>query len=226
MIPIRGEVSWLSSQSGRLLLGTGTAGVSKHTGAQACTSPEVSCIGSQRCAHGRLQDDLRANSEVAMFEIRFPCAALRPFIECYWFLNTTVHSSHSLEEHIFTDARADVVFTFSSPYVRTRADQPGITQRIKSSHVDAQRRYPVRIHREGRAGLIWIRFRFGGLAAFVRRARPRALRAYHQPRRCFRPLRCRVGRAPLRPRRRAGCAGGLARRLLLSRISVPPGIAR
>lgn len=111
---------------------------------------------------------MRADSEVSMFEIRFPCAALRPFIECYWFLNTTVHSSHSLEELIFTDARADVVFTFSSPYVRTRADQPGMTQRIQSSHVDAQRRYPVRIHREGRAGLIWIRFRFGGLAAFVR----------------------------------------------------------
>ncbi len=49
-----------------------------------------------------------------MYDIRLPCAELRPFVECYWFLNTTISSPGKLDELIFTDARADIVFTFSS----------------------------------------------------------------------------------------------------------------
>ena len=47
----------------------------------------------------------------AVYEIRLPCPALRRFIECYWFVNATGGLANQLEELIFTDARADIVFT-------------------------------------------------------------------------------------------------------------------
>lgn len=103
-----------------------------------------------------------------MFEIRYPRAPLSSLIECYWFSDVGASSSRALDELIIPDARADIVFTFHSPYIRARGDRPGIAQRIATAHVDAQRRYPVRIHRQEGAGLIWVRFRLGGLAAFVR----------------------------------------------------------
>lgn len=104
----------------------------------------------------------------AVYEIRLPCPALRRFIECYWFVNATVGLANQLEELIFTDARADIVFTFGSPYRRVVPQQPEREQVIGSSNVDAQRRYPVRVLQHGQLNLIGVRFRPGGLAPFVR----------------------------------------------------------
>lgn len=104
----------------------------------------------------------------AMYEIRFPCAALRPYVECYWFLNRTVQPPQCLEELVFTDARADIIFVFESPYVRIKAGGPGQAERIAASNVDAQRRYPVHIRQQGRLHFVGVRFRPGGLAPFVR----------------------------------------------------------
>ena len=103
-----------------------------------------------------------------MYAIYLPSAALRPFIECYWFLNTVVMPPESLDELIFTDARADIVFTFGSPYARIRLGQPDQLEFMCASNVDAQRRYPVRIRQHGSLNLVGVRFRPGGLASFIR----------------------------------------------------------
>lgn len=103
-----------------------------------------------------------------MYEIRLPAPPLRPFIECYWFLNATMRPQDCLEELIFTDARADIVFTFGTPYLRIRADKHGHVQSMRASNVDAQRRYPVHIQQRGKVRLIGVRFRPGGLSPFVR----------------------------------------------------------
>lgn len=103
-----------------------------------------------------------------MYEILRPCAPLRPFVECYWFLQTVIRPPDRLEELIFTDARADIVFTFGAPYARIRADRPGTKEWMRTSNVDAQRRYPVRIYQQGHVHLIGVRFRPGGLSSFVR----------------------------------------------------------
>lgn len=103
-----------------------------------------------------------------MFMVHLPCEPLRPFIESYWFLDPSEHTGVDLDELLFTDARADLVFTFETPFVRMRADGSKAAQQISAAYIDAQRRYPVRLRRSGKGGLIWVRFRFGGLAAFVR----------------------------------------------------------
>lgn len=103
----------------------------------------------------------------AVYQIRLPAPALSPFIECYWFLSGTLRPSESLEELIFTDARADIVFTFASPYVRKNSAEPGDGRLIRASNVDGQRRYPVRILQHGDLLLVGVRFRPGGLSAFV-----------------------------------------------------------
>lgn len=104
----------------------------------------------------------------AIYRIRLPHAALRPFIECYWFLKMTVEPPGYLDELIFTDGRADIVFTYDSPYVRIKGGESADGALIRASNVDAQRRYPVRIRQRGRLHLIGVRFRPGGLSAFVR----------------------------------------------------------
>ena len=103
-----------------------------------------------------------------MYQIRLPSPALRPFIECYWFVHATVSPQNRLEELIFTDARADIVFTYGDPYHRIRADRSASSDCMRSSNVDGQRRYPVRILQNGKLNLVGVRFRPGGLAPFVR----------------------------------------------------------
>lgn len=102
-----------------------------------------------------------------MYVVIFPAAPLRRFIECCWFLRTDIAPSQRLEEHIFTDARADIVFSFGNPYLRAQAGGQAAPQLMHSSNLDAQRRYPVSIVQHGHIDLIGVRFRPGGLAAFL-----------------------------------------------------------
>lgn len=105
-----------------------------------------------------------------VYEIYLPAADLRPFIECYWFLKAIVRPPHQLEEMIFTDARADIVFVYSSPYLRTASGQRAASTQntMRTSNLDAPRPYPVYIHQQGTIDLVGVRFRPGGLAPFVR----------------------------------------------------------
>ncbi|MEW6402537.1 MAG: helix-turn-helix domain-containing protein [Chloroflexota bacterium] len=102
-----------------------------------------------------------------MYEVHFPITPLRLFIECFWFLQTEVTPPARLEELIFTDGRADIVFNLGAAYLRRQANQPNQTQLMRLSNLDAQRRYPVHIIQQGRIDLIGVRFRPGGLAAFL-----------------------------------------------------------
>ncbi len=102
-----------------------------------------------------------------MYRVVFPAAPLRRFIECFWFLRADIAPPGQLEEHIFTDARADIVFSFGNPYLRANAGQPGAPELMRVSNLDAQRRYPVSIVQHGHIDLIGVRFHPGGLAAFL-----------------------------------------------------------
>lgn len=102
-----------------------------------------------------------------MYKIYFPVAQLRPFIECFWFLRAELAPPAQLEEHVFADARADIVINFGSPYVRLKVGEGSDGQVMRASNLDAQRRYPVRILQQGRIDIVGIRFRPGGLAAFL-----------------------------------------------------------
>jgi hypothetical protein len=92
--------------------------------------------------------------------------ALRPFIECYWFLHTDGAVPAHGEEIIFTDARADLMLCSGSPYLRQNAGPRKETQLMRVSHLDAQRRYPVHIIQDGQIDLVGVRFR----PASIRRA--------------------------------------------------------
>src|SRR5437588_2556306 len=100
-----------------------------------------------------------------LYDIWGPSPPLRPFIECFWFLHTAVVGPAPLEEIVFTDARADLMLCFGSPYLRRNTGPHAQTQLMRVSHLDAQRRYPVHIIQHGQIDLIGVRFRPGGLAA-------------------------------------------------------------
>lgn len=101
------------------------------------------------------------------YDIWAPSPPLRPFIESFWFLHTAVRGQAPLEEIVFTDARADLMLCFGSPYVRRTIGPHAHTQVMRLSHLDAQRHYPVHIMQQGQIDLIGVRFRPGGLAAFL-----------------------------------------------------------
>src|SRR5262245_53344506 len=102
-----------------------------------------------------------------MYEIHFPIIPLLPFIECFWFLQANLTPPAQLDEIIFTDARADIVFSLGTPYLRYPAGQPDQAQVLRGAHLDAQRHYPVRLSQQGQIDLVGVRFRPGGLAAFL-----------------------------------------------------------
>jgi AraC-like DNA-binding protein len=102
-----------------------------------------------------------------MYEIYAPAAPLRPFIECFWFLRADITPPARLEEIVFSDARADLVFSFGAPYLRYRADNCAQAEHMTISNLDAQRRYPVHIVQQGQIHLVGVRFRPGGLSALL-----------------------------------------------------------
>jgi AraC-like DNA-binding protein len=102
-----------------------------------------------------------------MYAIYLPNAPLRPYIECFWFLQTNLTPPAQLEENIFTDGRADILFNFGAPYLRRNAGDQEQAHSLTASNLDAQRRYPVHIVQQGQLHLIGVRFRPAGLAAFL-----------------------------------------------------------
>lgn len=102
-----------------------------------------------------------------MYAIYFPAPPLRQFIECWWFIKADLEPPAKLEEHIFADARADIVINFGSPYLRATSGPSNEPRIMAASNLDAQRRYPVSILQQGRINIVGIRFRPGGLAAFL-----------------------------------------------------------
>jgi AraC-like DNA-binding protein len=105
------------------------------------------------------------NSRV-VYQIYCPAPGLRPYVENYWILQSVASDDQPLNEQIFVDGKADIIFNFGVPYQRT--GQNGAANSIAYSNVDAQRTYPVTIAQAGAISLIGIRFAPGGLSHFIR----------------------------------------------------------
>lgn len=102
-----------------------------------------------------------------MYRLAAPHSLLRPFIDNYWFFDALPGQSAVLEERIFVDARADLLFNFGCGYLRHSLADGGTKESLPRSNLDAQRRYPVLIEQCGDIHLVGVRFRAGGLAAFL-----------------------------------------------------------
>jgi AraC-like DNA-binding protein len=101
-----------------------------------------------------------------MYHIFLPIEPLRPYIDNYWMLRAP--QPILLQEHIFVDGKADILFNFGCAYERRSLEQPNMVDSLRRSNVDGQRKFPVGILQQGAVHLIGVRFKAGGLAAFVR----------------------------------------------------------
>jgi AraC-like DNA-binding protein len=100
-----------------------------------------------------------------MYHLRLPHPALQPYIESYWRYRA-VASNEQLHETIFVDGQADILFNFGVPYAHHRVGSPSDVL-IHSGNLDGQRDYPLTIAQMGAIDLIGVRFKVGGLAAFI-----------------------------------------------------------
>lgn len=101
-----------------------------------------------------------------MYQLRRPSEALRAFVEHYWFVEAVDDEVVDLRVDVFVDARADLIFNFGAPYVRTVIG--GEPRSIDASNLDAQRLVPIRIEQRGQVRTTGVRFRLGGLAPFAK----------------------------------------------------------
>lgn len=102
-----------------------------------------------------------------VYELRTPAPPLQRYIEHYWFVNPTDDAPVDLRVDVFVDARADLIFNFGAAYLRDVLG--GSTSEHARSNLDAQRLVPIRIRQRGLVRISGVRFRLGGLGAFVRR---------------------------------------------------------
>jgi AraC-like DNA-binding protein len=100
-----------------------------------------------------------------MYQLHPPAPALASLIEHYWAV-TPDDGPVDLRVDVFVDGRADLLFNFGAPY--TRVVLGGDTAEHSASNLDAQRTVPIRIVQRGHVRIVGVRFRLGGLGAFVR----------------------------------------------------------
>ncbi len=101
-----------------------------------------------------------------MYLLSRPAPSLAPYIEHYWHVRAEPDAPLDLSVDVFVDARADLIFNFGEPYVRTVLGARGV--RVAASNLDAQRLSPIRIEQRGAVYVVGVRFRSAGLAPFVR----------------------------------------------------------
>jgi len=101
-----------------------------------------------------------------MYSLFRPMPILQPFIECYWIVNGFLPTEQPLQELIFVDGKADLIFNYGDAY---RRDSCSLAKRklVDCANLDAQRDHPVMIQQSGDIQLIGVRFLPGGLAPFV-----------------------------------------------------------
>jgi AraC-like DNA-binding protein len=100
-----------------------------------------------------------------MYRIFLPLEPLRPYIDNYWTLRTP--QPILLQENIFVDGKADILFNFGCAYQRHLLDQTNAVNSLARSNLDGQRKSPVGILQQGAVHLVGVRFKAGGLAAFM-----------------------------------------------------------
>jgi AraC-like DNA-binding protein len=99
-----------------------------------------------------------------MYQFFLPPAPLQPFIQNYWRLRSP---DFTLEERIVVDCHADILFNFGVAYQRRSLHLLPSDDVMPVSNLDAQRQYPVAIAQQGNIDLVAVRFKPGGLAAFM-----------------------------------------------------------
>lgn len=100
-----------------------------------------------------------------MYQLRAPASSLQKFIEHYWFVRHDGSTPVDLRVEVFVDARADLIFNFGAPYLRSVIG--GSSALHVHSNLDAQRLVPIRISQRGLVRVSGVRFRLGGLGAFA-----------------------------------------------------------
>lgn len=102
-----------------------------------------------------------------MYTLRLPAPHLQPYIEAYWFVDLTLPESQPLQERIFVDGKADIIFTYGDAYQRKYVNyETTEPTQLATSNFDAQRIYPVHIIQSGYIKLVGIRFFAGAVSAF------------------------------------------------------------
>jgi len=102
-----------------------------------------------------------------MYQIFFPARPLQPYIQVYWIVHGPTHQAATIRENIFVDGQADIIFNFGCAYQRQYLNQSGKAESLAVSNLDAQRDYPVAILQDGLIELVGVRFKPGGLGAFL-----------------------------------------------------------
>ncbi|MEM7734724.1 MAG: DUF6597 domain-containing transcriptional factor [Deinococcota bacterium] len=102
-----------------------------------------------------------------MYALYRPAAHLQHVIACYWLVDTVLPASQPLQETIFVDGRADVIFNYGAAYKRVMVATDKQVD-VSTTSIDGQRNYPVKIHQIGHVKLVGVRFQVGGLAAVSR----------------------------------------------------------
>jgi AraC-like DNA-binding protein len=102
-----------------------------------------------------------------MYTLFAPAPPLRPYIDLYWRIFTQDPAA-ALRERIIVDGQADILFNLGAPYHRFDPTDPTRDALLTVSNLDAQRRYPILIAQSGAMHLLGVRFRPGGLSAFIR----------------------------------------------------------
>lgn len=94
-----------------------------------------------------------------------PHPDLADCVAWYWSVDATPSAPVDLRVDVYVDARADLVFNFGAPYVRTRlGDAPEL---VAASNFDAQRSTPIAIEQRGAVSIAGVHFHAGGVAPFT-----------------------------------------------------------
>lgn len=102
-----------------------------------------------------------------MYRYFLPAKPLQPFIECYWMLRLASGIAHTWEEYLTVDAQADVLFNFGSPYVRHLPDEIPAQPSLAGAHLNGQRFQAQAVTQFGTIDIAAVRFRPGGISAFL-----------------------------------------------------------
>ena len=94
-----------------------------------------------------------------------PCAALAPFIQCYWTLRQRCDAPPA-PSRVFPDGCMEIVFHFDEPFSRVHGD--GRVERQSQSLLAGQIWTPLTLQSSRRADVLGIRFRPAGAMPFLR----------------------------------------------------------
>lgn len=102
-----------------------------------------------------------------MYQLFMPTRRLQPYIQIYWINRALPGQPVAIRENIFVDGRADIVFNFGCAYQRRYLMESARSESLAISNLDGQREYPMAIVQDGVVDLMGVRFKPGGLGAFL-----------------------------------------------------------